>query len=184
MEKCESVVVVSAIFNDHDKIRQPRGLGSQTLQNVCFFMFIDDITLKGLEYLGLISTKSREYKIGVWRIVKVSKEDLYQNPAMNGVIPKYLFHRLFPYSPIQYLDRCKVATNGWSTVAHSVTWYISECRHGYIKAPIFCSYHGRSHRNSTVEEMVGCECLEDANGDLLWKWIATMESHQAALCLG
>jgi len=112
MEKCESVVVVSAIFNDHDKIRQPRGLGSQTLQNVCFFMFIDDITLKGLEYLGLISTKSREYKIGVWRIVKVSKEDLYQNPAMNGVIPKYLFHRLFPYSPIQYLDRCKVATNG------------------------------------------------------------------------
>ncbi|CAJ1935775.1 unnamed protein product [Sphenostylis stenocarpa] len=33
MEKCESVVVVSAIFNDHDKIRQPRGLGSQTLEN-------------------------------------------------------------------------------------------------------------------------------------------------------
>ena len=98
MEKCESVVVVSAIFNDHDKIRQPRGLGSQTLQNVCFFMFIDDITLKGLEYHGLISTKSSEYKIGVWRIVKVSKENLYQNPAMNGVIPKYLVHRLFPNS--------------------------------------------------------------------------------------
>ncbi|TKY59664.1 hypothetical protein E2542_SST16756 [Spatholobus suberectus] len=98
MEKCESVVVVSATFNDHDKIRQPRGLGSQTLENVCFFMFIDDITLKGLEYHGLISTKSSEYKIGVWWIVKVSKEDLYQNPTMNGVIPKYLVHRLFPNS--------------------------------------------------------------------------------------
>ncbi|MED6159959.1 hypothetical protein PIB30_047062 [Stylosanthes scabra] len=40
MEKCSSVVVVSAIFNDHDKIRQPRGLGSKTLETVCFFMFI------------------------------------------------------------------------------------------------------------------------------------------------
>ncbi|WVY98052.1 hypothetical protein V8G54_030203 [Vigna mungo] len=64
MEKCESVVVVSAIFNDHDKIRQPRGLGSETLENVCFFMLIDDVTLKGLEYDGLISTYSSGYKIG------------------------------------------------------------------------------------------------------------------------
>ena len=59
-------------------------------------MFIDDVTLKGLQYHGLISTKSSGHKIGVWRIVKVTKEDLYDNPAMNGVIPKYLVHRLFP----------------------------------------------------------------------------------------
>ncbi|KAG4948648.1 hypothetical protein JHK82_041828 [Glycine max] len=98
MEKCDSVVVVSAIFNDHDKIRQPKGLGSNTLQEVCFFMFVDDVTLKGLEHHGLVSINSREYKIGVWRIVKVAKENLYQNPAMNGVIPKYLVHRLFPHS--------------------------------------------------------------------------------------
>ncbi|KAL2341134.1 hypothetical protein Fmac_009074 [Flemingia macrophylla] len=98
MEKCDSVVVVSAIFNDHDKIRQPKALGSNTLQEVCFFMFVDDVTLKGLEHHGMVSTYSREYKIGVWRIVKVAKEDLYQNPAMNGVIPKYLVHRLFPNS--------------------------------------------------------------------------------------
>ncbi|KAJ7947298.1 Inner membrane protein oxaA [Quillaja saponaria] len=45
MEMCDGVVVVSAIFNDHDKIRQPRGLGSKTLDNVCFFMFIDETTL-------------------------------------------------------------------------------------------------------------------------------------------
>ncbi|XP_057434126.1 alkaline ceramidase TOD1-like [Lotus japonicus] len=98
MEKCGNVVVVSAIFNDHDKIRQPRGLGSKTPEDSCFFMFVDDVTLKGLEHHGLISMKSREYKVGVWRIVKVVKEDLYENPAMNGIIPKYLVHRLFPNS--------------------------------------------------------------------------------------
>ncbi|WJX26953.1 Alkaline ceramidase tod1 [Trifolium repens] len=98
MEKCDNVVVVSAIFNDHDKIRQPKGLGSKTLENICFFMFVDEVTLKGLAYHRLISIKSKEYKIGVWRIVKVATEKLYQNPAMNGIIPKYLVHRLFPNS--------------------------------------------------------------------------------------
>ncbi|KAK6917186.1 Protein of unknown function DUF616 [Dillenia turbinata] len=98
MERCNGVVVVSAIFGDHDKIRQPKGLGSQTLDSLCFFMFVDDITLKGLEKHNLITRNSREYKIGAWRIVKVSSESLYDNPAMNGVIPKHLVHRLFPNS--------------------------------------------------------------------------------------
>ncbi|KAI4371808.1 hypothetical protein MLD38_010113 [Melastoma candidum] len=64
MERCDGVVVVSAILNDHDK--------------------------------NLISLNSKEYTIGVWRIVRVSTEELYESPAMNGVIPKYLVHRLFP----------------------------------------------------------------------------------------
>lgn len=98
MENCHGVVVVSAIFNNHDKIRQPRGLGSKTLETVCFFMFVDDTTLKGLEHHHLIYEKSNEFKIGAWRIVKVSSKNLYENPAMNGVIPKYLVHRLFPNS--------------------------------------------------------------------------------------
>ncbi|KAG8365623.1 hypothetical protein BUALT_Bualt18G0125400 [Buddleja alternifolia] len=98
MEKCDGLVVVSAIFNDHDKIRQPRGLGSKTSENVCFFMFVDDATLKRLHSLNLISRKSKEYNIGVWRIIEVSTEYLYKNVAMNGVIPKYLIHRLFPNS--------------------------------------------------------------------------------------
>ncbi|KAH9749427.1 hypothetical protein KPL70_005379 [Citrus sinensis] len=34
MENCNGVVVVSAIFDDHDKIRQPKGLGSKTLDNL------------------------------------------------------------------------------------------------------------------------------------------------------
>lgn len=98
MQNCNGVVVVSAIFNDHDKIRQPRGLGSKTLDHVCFFMFIDDVTLEGLHYHKMVSRKSKEYNIGAWRIVKVSSEHLYKNAAMNGVIPKYLVHRLFPNS--------------------------------------------------------------------------------------
>ncbi|XVF87171.1 hypothetical protein PTKIN_Ptkin18bG0097600 [Pterospermum kingtungense] len=98
MQSCNGVVVVSAIFNDHDKIRQPIGLGSKTIGSVCFFMFIDDITVEGLYYHKLISQNSSDYKVGVWRIVKVSSEKLYENPAMNGVIPKYLVHRLFPNS--------------------------------------------------------------------------------------
>ncbi|CAI9782149.1 unnamed protein product [Fraxinus pennsylvanica] len=98
MEKCDGLVVISAIFNDHDKIRQPKGLGSKSLDYVCFFLFVDDTTLKGLDYHNMISRKSKEKKIGVWRIVKVSTSYLYKNAAMNGEIPKYLIHRLFPNS--------------------------------------------------------------------------------------
>ncbi|KAI4295432.1 hypothetical protein L6164_035491 [Bauhinia variegata] len=98
MEKCDGLVVVSAIFNDHDKIRQPKGVGYNTLDYVCFFMFIDEVTLKGFHFHGLISSNSSEYKIGAWRLVKVASEKLYDSPAMNGVIPKYLVHRLFPNS--------------------------------------------------------------------------------------
>ncbi|KAL4563496.1 hypothetical protein LXL04_027539 [Taraxacum kok-saghyz] len=98
MESCDGVVVVSAIFGNHDKIRQPRGLGFNTLNHVCFFMFIDEITLKQLYFHNLLSRKTKENRIGAWRIVEVSSKQLYENPAMNGVIPKYLVHRLFPNS--------------------------------------------------------------------------------------
>lgn len=98
MEGCNGVVVVSAIFGDHDKIRQPKGLGSKTLDHVCFYMFVDEVTLKQLYYHKLLSEKMEENKIGVWRIVKVSSEELYENSAMNGIVPKYLVHRLFPNS--------------------------------------------------------------------------------------
>lgn len=98
MDGCDRVVVVSAIFGDHDKIRQPRGLGAKTLDAVCFFMFVDEVTLDRLDYHSLISRKAKEHKVGVWRIVKVASEELYESAAMNGVIFKYLVHRLFPNS--------------------------------------------------------------------------------------
>ncbi|KAL3643640.1 hypothetical protein CASFOL_014455 [Castilleja foliolosa] len=99
MKKCNGLVIVSAIFNDHDKIRQPKGLGSKTLDHACFFMFVDDATLNRLHFHKLISKNSkRELKIGAWRIINVASERLYENAAMNGIVPKYLIHRLFPNS--------------------------------------------------------------------------------------
>ncbi|KAL4588358.1 hypothetical protein LXL04_001242 [Taraxacum kok-saghyz] len=98
MESCNGVVVVSAIFGNHDKIRQPRNLGFNTLDDVCFYMFVDEVTIKQLYFHNLLSRKTKENRIGAWRIVQVSSEELYENPAMNGVIPKYLVHRLFPNS--------------------------------------------------------------------------------------
>ncbi|XP_044495697.1 probable hexosyltransferase MUCI70 [Mangifera indica] len=111
METCNGVVVVSAIFNNHDKIRQPRGLGSKTLETVCFFMFVDVLTFQGLEDYQLTPGKSEELKIGAWRIVKVSSKNLYENPAMNGVIAKYLVHRLFPNSKFSIWIDAKLQLN-------------------------------------------------------------------------
>ncbi|XP_008783950.1 uncharacterized protein LOC103703030 [Phoenix dactylifera] len=101
MERCSGVVVASAIFGDHDKIRQPKGLGVQTLQFVCFFMFIDDSTLRGLAAHDILTNTEGDGvdMIGAWRIVRVLSSELpYDNPAMNGEIPKHLIHRLFPHS--------------------------------------------------------------------------------------
>ncbi|KAJ0758091.1 hypothetical protein HanLR1_Chr04g0146381 [Helianthus annuus] len=98
MESCKGVVVVSAIFGDHDKIRQPKGLGYKTLDHVCFYMFVDEVTLKQLHYHNILTGKTKENRIGAWRIVKVDTQELYENPAMNGIVPKYLVHRLFPNS--------------------------------------------------------------------------------------
>lgn len=109
MERCTGVVVVSAIFNDHDKIRQPKGLGSETPKTVCFFMFVDDVTINRLHYHNLVSRKATaEQRVGVWRIVEVRKEGLYENAAMNGVIPKFLVHRLFSNSKFSIWIDAKV----------------------------------------------------------------------------
>ncbi|KAG6525594.1 hypothetical protein ZIOFF_015556 [Zingiber officinale] len=100
MQKCYGVVVVSAIIGDHDKLRQPRGLGSHTIDFVCFFMFIDDATHKVLVAHNILSANEEEVNmVGAWRIVRLRGDQLpYDNPAMNGVIPKYLVQRLFPNS--------------------------------------------------------------------------------------
>ncbi|EEC70153.1 hypothetical protein OsI_00858 [Oryza sativa Indica Group] len=103
MEKCNGAVVASAIFNDHDKIRQPKGLGSETLRTVCFFMFIDDATHRVLASHNILAGERGEAgTIGAWRVARLvagaggDHRLPYENPAMNGVIVKYLLHRLFP----------------------------------------------------------------------------------------
>ncbi|CAO2209472.1 unnamed protein product [Urochloa humidicola] len=106
MEKCKGVVVASAILNDYDKIRQPRGLGAETLATACFFMFIDDATRRALARHGILTEQDAHGGgrggaatfVGAWRVVTLRSGELpYENnPAMNGVIAKHLLHRLFP----------------------------------------------------------------------------------------
>ncbi|OEL38027.1 hypothetical protein BAE44_0000953 [Dichanthelium oligosanthes] len=106
MEKCRGVVVASAILNDYDKIRQPRGLGPETLATACFFMFIDDATHRVLARHGILTATQDARRggggggvttVGAWRVVTLRAGGLpYENPAMNGVIAKHLLHRLFP----------------------------------------------------------------------------------------
>uniref|UniRef100_A0A0E0JFG1 TOD1/MUCI70 glycosyltransferase-like domain-containing protein n=1 Tax=Oryza punctata TaxID=4537 RepID=A0A0E0JFG1_ORYPU len=100
MEKCNDVVVASAILNDHDKIRQPKGLGSETLRTACFFMFIDDATHSVLASHNILAGERGDAgTVGAWRVARLGAGEHrlpYENPAMNGVIVKYLLHRLFP----------------------------------------------------------------------------------------
>jgi hypothetical protein len=104
MDKCRGVVVASAILNDYDKIRQPRGLGAGTLAAACFFMFIDDATRRALARHGILTSQNAHggrvgggAKVGAWRVVTLRAGELpYENPAMNGVVAKHLLHRLFP----------------------------------------------------------------------------------------
>uniref|UniRef100_A0A453EF26 TOD1/MUCI70 glycosyltransferase-like domain-containing protein n=1 Tax=Aegilops tauschii subsp. strangulata TaxID=200361 RepID=A0A453EF26_AEGTS len=100
MESCRGVVVASAIFNDHDKIRQPKGLGSHTVKAACFFMFIDDRTHRVLASHGILEdghVASASAVVGAWRVVTLQQQQLpYEDPAMNGVVVKHLLHRLFP----------------------------------------------------------------------------------------
>jgi hypothetical protein len=64
-----------------------------TAENVCFFMFMDNTTLAELARYQIKPDES--HRIGIWRIVIV-RELPYKESVMNGLIPKYLPHRLFP----------------------------------------------------------------------------------------
>jgi len=53
-------------MNDHDKIRQPRGLGSETLHAACFFLFIDDATREALARQGVLPARGEHTTAGAW----------------------------------------------------------------------------------------------------------------------
>lgn len=92
MELCRGLVVISAIFGAYDRIRQPMHVRKITAENVCFFMFMDNATLTELARYQIKPDES--HRIGIWRIALV-KELPYKESVMNGLIPKYLPHRLF-----------------------------------------------------------------------------------------
>eukprot|EP01018_Ginkgo_biloba_P016186 Gb_10234 [translate_table: standard] len=96
MESCRGLVIISAIFGGYDRLRQPRNVRRITAENACLFMFVDNGTLSRLAEYQIMPNKT-DRKIGLWRIVLVS-ELPYRESVMNGLIPKYLPHRLFPNS--------------------------------------------------------------------------------------
>ncbi|KAK9271074.1 hypothetical protein L1049_026663 [Liquidambar formosana] len=89
------IAVVSCIFGNSDHLRSPTGKTVTRLsrKNVCFVMFMDEITLQTLSSEGQL-LDSMGF-IGLWKIVVV-KNLPYTDMRRVGKIPKLLAHRLFP----------------------------------------------------------------------------------------
>ncbi|GJP52971.1 hypothetical protein CLOM_g12125 [Closterium sp. NIES-68] len=94
LEQCR-IAVVSAIFADWDHLRLPQRskISVAAKRKVCFVMFIDEATVKGLYKDNLIPDANG--KVGLWRVVVVAKPP-YEDARRTGKIPKLLAHRLFP----------------------------------------------------------------------------------------
>ncbi|XP_063945387.1 uncharacterized protein LOC108214986 isoform X2 [Daucus carota subsp. sativus] len=89
------IAVSSCIFGNSDRLRVPTGKTVSTLsrKNVCFVMFMDEITLHTLSSEG--HRPDTTGFIGLWKIVMV-KNLPYTDMRRVGKIPKFLSHRLFP----------------------------------------------------------------------------------------
>jgi hypothetical protein len=134
-------------------------------------MFMDNATLTLLARYQIKPDES--HRIGIWRIVLV-RELPYKESVMNGLIPKYLPHRLFPncvYSiwtdaKLQLVvDPLLILEN--LLINHNVDIAMS-------KASLQYSYHGGSHFYSQMGKVEQRSC-EISNGPLLCRWFATLE---------
>lgn len=68
-------------------------IGSYAKKNVCFIMFVDELTLATLSSEGHMPDENGF--IGLWRIVVV-KNLPYKDMRRAGKVPKFLAHQLFP----------------------------------------------------------------------------------------
>lgn len=89
------IAVSSCIFGNSDRLRVPTGrtVSTSSRKNVCFVMFMDEITLQTLSSEG--HRPDTMGFIGLWKIVMV-KNLPYNDMRRVGKIPKFLSHRLFP----------------------------------------------------------------------------------------
>ncbi|EEE54096.1 hypothetical protein OsJ_00843 [Oryza sativa Japonica Group] len=174
MEKCNGVVVASAIFNDHDKIRQPKGLGSETLRTVCFFMFIDDATHRVLASHNILAGERGEAgTIGAWRVARLvagaggDHRLPYENPAMNCVIVKYLLHRLFPNARFSvWVDAKMQVTVDPLLLVHSfVAGKVADM--GVSKHPFNFKTIEEANRDGAVAQVGQRGFHQGADGDVL-----------------
>ncbi|KAK4279757.1 hypothetical protein QN277_011482 [Acacia crassicarpa] len=89
------VAVISCIFGNSDRLRSPatKTVTRVSRKNVCFVMFIDEVTLRTLVSDG--HEPDRMGFIGFWKLI-VAKNLPYDDMRRVGKIPKLLPHRLFP----------------------------------------------------------------------------------------
>ncbi|XP_057544244.1 probable hexosyltransferase MUCI70 [Amaranthus tricolor] len=92
MERCNGIVVASAIFGNYDLLQQPKNTSEDAKRNVCFFMFLDEETEAAMKNASVLDDSN---KVGLWGIVVVRNLP-YIDPRRNGKVPKLLLHRLFP----------------------------------------------------------------------------------------
>ncbi|WOH11855.1 hypothetical protein DCAR_0831351 [Daucus carota subsp. sativus] len=92
MDRCQGIVVASAIFGAYDLIQQPKNISETAKKNVCFFMFVDEETYR---FMTKSSELNSSKNIGLWRIVVIHSLP-YHDPRRTGKVPKLLLHRLFP----------------------------------------------------------------------------------------
>ncbi|OIT36698.1 PREDICTED: uncharacterized protein LOC109241737 [Nicotiana attenuata] len=88
------IAVVSCIFGNSDRLRIPVGkmVSRVSKKNVCFVMFVDEVTLQTLSAEGKMPDSMGF--VGLWKIVVV-KNLPYSDMRRVGKIPKLLSHRLF-----------------------------------------------------------------------------------------
>lgn len=88
------IAVVSCIFGNSDRLRIPveKMVSRLSRKNVCFVMFVDEVTLQTLSSEGHLL--DRMGFIGLWKIVVV-KNLPSDDMRRVGKIPKLLSHRLF-----------------------------------------------------------------------------------------
>jgi hypothetical protein len=77
-------------------------------ENVCFVMFVDEQTLSKLSSEGNAPDDSGH--VGLWKIV-IMRNSPYKDMRKTGKVPKFLSHRLFPFS--RYSAPC-LAIYSWS----------------------------------------------------------------------
>ncbi|XP_050214816.1 uncharacterized protein LOC126665930 [Mercurialis annua] len=89
------IAVISCIFGNSDRLRSPptKTVTRLSRKNVCFVMFMDEVTLRTLSSEG--HAPDTAGFIGFWKVV-VAKNLPYTDMRRVGKIPKLLPHRLFP----------------------------------------------------------------------------------------
>ncbi|XP_051149958.1 uncharacterized protein LOC127264461 [Andrographis paniculata] len=88
------IAVMSCIFGNSDRLRSPVGkmVSRSSRKNVCFVMFVDEVTLQTLSSEGQMPDMMGF--VGLWKIVVV-KNLPFSDMRRVGKIPKFLAHRLF-----------------------------------------------------------------------------------------